>query len=288
MSEMSTSGDLILEARHRAGLSQSELAQRLGTSQPAVARWEGGGTRPPMERVLEALHACDLDLRFRVVKHEDHDVVLGLNNLRLTPAGRMREHSAMSGFVGKAHRAAAARHRPRADRVSEGRGEPVPEFRPEEILRVLAARSVDYVLIGGLAGVLHGSPHSTRDVDICPSRQPANLDRLAATLRDLDAKLNVGGADPISFPYDPAFLARVSVLNTITRAGGLDLSFEPSGTRGHGDLRRAVEFVEVDGVPAPVPVASLADVIRSKEAAGRDKDRVVLHVLRELLRRQRD
>lgn len=58
----------------------------------------------------------------------------------------------------------------------------------------------------------------------------------------------------------------------------------PAGTGGYADLRREAIDIELRGVR--VPIASLADVIRSKEAAGRDKDRRVLPVLRELLARQ--
>jgi hypothetical protein len=75
---------------------------------------------------------------------------------------------------------------------------------------------------------------------------------------------------------------RDSILNLTTSAGDLDLTFQPSGTRGYADLRRdAIEIEVADGVC--ILVASLADVIRSKEAAGREKDRLVLPRLRRLL-----
>jgi predicted nucleotidyltransferase len=67
----------------------------------------------------------------------------------------------------------------------------------------------------------------------------------------------------------------------MTDHGDLDITFVPSGTRGYDDLIRDARRVSVRGIA--VPVASLADVIRSKEAAGREKDRPVLPVLRRLL-----
>ena len=67
----------------------------------------------------------------------------------------------------------------------------------------------------------------------------------------------------------------------MTRAGDLDVSFVPSGTQGYADLRRDAVTIVVHGVS--VPVASLADVVRSKEAAGRDKDRLALPMSRRLL-----
>src|SRR4051795_11743196 len=76
-------------------------------------------------------------------------------------------------------------------------------------------------------------------------------------------------------------LGDVDVWNLVTDAGRLDLTFRPSGTTGFDDLSRDAESMVV--LDVPVPVASLADVIRSKEAAGREKDRLVLPVLRQIL-----
>jgi hypothetical protein len=160
------------------------------------------------------------------------------------------------------------------------------DFRPQEILRVLDEHGVRYVLIGGLAAVLHGAPHVTTDVDVVPEDGQANLERLSAALRDLDARIRTTG-EPEGIPFDHSAesLSRVRVWNLQTSKGDLDITFEPSGTRGYDDLRRDVVRMEVRGID--VPVASLADVVRSKEAAGRARDRAALPALRELLARQR-
>jgi hypothetical protein len=160
------------------------------------------------------------------------------------------------------------------------------DFRPQEILRVLDEHGVRYVLIGGLAAVLHGAPHVTTDVDVVPEDGQANLERLSAALRDLDARIRTTG-EPEGIPFDHSAesLSRVRVWNFQTSKGDLDITFEPSGTRGYDDLRRDVVRMEVRGID--VPVASLADVVRSKEAAGRARDRAALPALRELLARQR-
>ena len=55
-----------------------------------------------------------------------------------------------------------------------------PAFDPLAVLRALEAAGVEFVLIGGVAARLHGSPTLTRDVDICHSRERSNLDKLAA------------------------------------------------------------------------------------------------------------
>jgi hypothetical protein len=160
------------------------------------------------------------------------------------------------------------------------------DFRPQEILRVLDEHGVRYVLIGGLAAMLHGAPHVTTDVDVVPEDGQANLERLSAALRDLDARIRTTG-EPEGIPFDHSAesLSRVRVWNLQTSKGDLDITFEPSGTRGYDDLRRDVVRMEVRGID--VPVASLADVVRSKEAAGRARDRAALPALRELLARQR-
>lgn len=154
-------------------------------------------------------------------------------------------------------------------------------FRPEEIFRCLNMHGVSYVLIGGLAATLHGSALRTGDVDICPGRDTANLKRLAAALKDLEARIRApdspGG---LRFACDAQFLSRVETCNLTTLFGDFDISFQPSGTTGFKDLKRhAVEF-DLGGLIAPT--ASLDDVIRSKEAAGRPKDLQALPELRAL------
>lgn len=157
-------------------------------------------------------------------------------------------------------------------------------FDPEAILRILERHRVEYVLIGGLAASLHGSPFVTTYVDIAPARERANLERLAAALSELDARIRAEGElDGIPFDRSAQMLSNVSILNLTTRHGDLDLSFLPAGTRGYEDLRR--QALEIEIRKTRVIVASLADVIRSKEAAGRDKDRLVLPTLRRLLER---
>ena len=150
---------------------------------------------------------------------------------------------------------------------------------------MLAAYGVQYVLIGGLAAALHGSDGVTTDLDITPARTTDNLAALAAALADLDARIRVDGIEEgLPFGHDAASLARAGVWNLRTRVGDLDLSFVPSGTDGYDDLVAGALEVRVSGVD--IRLAALADVIRSKEAADRPKDRLALPGLRELHRRQ--
>lgn len=85
-----------------------------------------------------------------------------------------------------------------------------PDFRPRPILDALLAHEVDFVLIGGLAGVVRGSSYPTYDVDIAYGRARENLERLAAALNDLGAKLR-GAPDGIPFLLDAKTLQNVSL-----------------------------------------------------------------------------
>lgn len=156
------------------------------------------------------------------------------------------------------------------------------EFAPHEVFAALERHGVRYVLIGGLAAILHGATHVTSDADIVPEIGRENLERLSAALKELNARIRVAG-EPEGVPFDHSgeSLSRVQTWNLVTDRGNLDITFVPSGTRGYDDLARDARPVVVRGIA--VPVASLADVIRSKEAAGRDKDRLVLPVLRRIL-----
>ena len=159
-------------------------------------------------------------------------------------------------------------------------------FDPAVMLAALHEANVRFVLIGGMAAVLHGDVGVTLDIDIAPAKDADNLNCLAAALRALDARVRTADA-PQGLPFDcsAGFLRNLgpdAILNLTTRAGALDVSFTPAGTGGYDDLKRdAVALDAAEGVS--ILVASLADVIRSKSAADREKDRRALPRLQELL-----
>jgi len=155
----------------------------------------------------------------------------------------------------------------------------VPEaLQPEKLFQVLAHHRVDYVLIGGLAATLHGSSALTNDADICPDASSENLERLAAALHEMKARVrNESEPDGVAFAADSDFLRRMQLVNLTTRFGDFDIAFQPAGSQGYEDLVRDAIEMEIDGTV--VRVASLADIIRSKEAANRPKDRAALPVL---------
>jgi hypothetical protein len=160
--------------------------------------------------------------------------------------------------------------------------EPEPAFHPERLAEVLAQHHVRFIVIGGFAGVIHGSPYVTFDLDIVPERQPQNLSRLSDALRALHARVWTP-SEPrgLAFEHDGRSLGQVEIWNLVTDHGRLDISFVPSGTAGYPDLARDAISLVILGVE--LDIASLADVVRSKEAAGREKDRLALPILRRLL-----
>lgn len=157
-----------------------------------------------------------------------------------------------------------------------------PELDVAAVLGALRRHDVKFVLIGGMAAVVHGSPFPTEDIDVTPERSGDNLARLSEALRDLGAKVRVPDSDDgLPFGHGAGSLAGVSVWNLTTQHGDLDISFVPNGTDGYDDLVREASETHVFGLT--VMVASLADIIRSKQAANRPKDQRVLPTLRELL-----
>ena len=156
---------------------------------------------------------------------------------------------------------------------------------PERIVRVLAGHDVRYVLIGALAARLQGFPRLTADADITPDQSRDNLVKLAAALQELEARVYTEGV-PEGLPFDCSAetLARAELWNLVTSAGRIDVAFLPAGTQGYEDLARQAIRFEVFGVD--LLAASLADIVRSKEAADRPQDRQDVVILREIIRRR--
>ena len=85
------SGDILREARLRAGLTQRELAGRARTSQSAVARWEAGEVVPSFERLRALVRACGLELTFGLASYDDSYDAHIARQLSLPPAARVRD-----------------------------------------------------------------------------------------------------------------------------------------------------------------------------------------------------
>lgn len=154
-----------------------------------------------------------------------------------------------------------------------------PPFDPLVGLRRLAEHRVRFVVIGGFAAALRGSPMITGDIDICYARDPDNLERLAAALDGLGARLRGAPAD---VPFHPgrSTLEAGDHFTFATDAGPLDCLGTPAGTDGFADLDASATDVDLESVV--VRVASLDDLIRMKRAADRPQDRIAVEWLSAL------
>jgi predicted nucleotidyltransferase len=139
------------------------------------------------------------------------------------------------------------------------------------IARLLEEHGLEAIVVGNAAAALQGAPVTTVDIDFFYRRTPANLRKLTAIARDLDAIL--------LRPHYPA-----SGLMRIARdADGLQLDFmsQLDGIRSFEGVRRRAREVTFDG--RALRVADLADIIRSKKAAARPQDLAALPVLEKTL-----
>ncbi len=147
------------------------------------------------------------------------------------------------------------------------------EFRPKPILHTLLEHRVDFVLIGGLAGIIHGSSYPSYDVDVAYARDDDNLERLAAALRELRATLR-GALKDVPFQLDAKTLKNGAHFTFETEFGSLDILSDPDGAPPYIRLREdAGEPVEFEG--EWIRVATLDHLIAMKEASGRNKDKLM-------------
>lgn len=147
--------------------------------------------------------------------------------------------------------------------------QPWPEFEPTALLQALAEHAVDFVVIGGIAAIAHGSARLTRDLDISYATNADNLRALGAALMNLQARLR-GVDEDVPFVPDEHTLRRTSLLTLDTSAGPLDLLAEPPGAPPYDELRRQAERITLGSVA--VLIASIDDLVAMKLKAGRTKD----------------
>jgi hypothetical protein len=149
------------------------------------------------------------------------------------------------------------------------------------MLRRLDAAGVEFVVVGGIAAIAHGSPRFTFDLDIVFATNEANLERLGRALQDLKATLR-GVTDDVPFVPDGRALRHVRLLTLNTEEGPLDVMVQPDGSKGYEQLRAGSIEAIMEGTA--VRVAGLDDLIAMKKASGRPKDRVHLEELQAIKR----
>lgn len=152
----------------------------------------------------------------------------------------------------------------------------------EKLLDALLDADVAFVIVGGYAGVVHGSSLVTQDLDICYERSRANLKRLAKALAPFKPRPR-GVPDDLPFVFDERTLEAGMNFTLQTTLGDLDLLGELSGVGGYPQASFGATAALLHG--RSCQVASLDVVIQSKRSVGRPKDMYALpelEALREL------
>lgn len=144
---------------------------------------------------------------------------------------------------------------------------------PGPLLRALDRHGVDFVVIGGLAGLAQGSSYPTFDLDVAYSRDTANLRRLASALEEIGVTLR-GTPEDLPFQVDAQTLANGSNFTFDTAHGSFDILGDVAGIKSYDLLRKNAKFEQISAVS--VRVASLDDLIAMKRAANRVKDQLMV------------
>jgi hypothetical protein len=152
------------------------------------------------------------------------------------------------------------------------------------ILKLLSTAGIEFVLVGGVAGIAHGSSLSTRDIDVVYRRSPENIRRLVEALKPFHPYLR--GAPPgLPFLWDATTVERGLNFTLDTDLGPVDLLGHILGGGLYEDVRPSTDLSEVFGVTCRV--LDLPTLIRVKRAAGRPKDFEGIAILEALLEEQR-
>jgi transcriptional regulator with XRE-family HTH domain len=207
-------GDLILMARRRAGLTQRQLAEQIDCRQATIARWERGNRQPSYEDVQAVAEACCLQVDAHLAPADSSWWPQVAMQLDSAPPRRVRRLT------------------------------PPGSFDLIRVLEVLADSQAPAIVIGEVAGALHGWPLvlDAGTVEVCAR-----------------------AGDAMSIVLDHAGLRKtVDGTYELSSGGRLLVTEVPSGTAGFDDLARDAETVEIDG--RGVRVAGLRDLLRIADA----------------------
>jgi transcriptional regulator with XRE-family HTH domain len=255
-----TSAQIIREARLKAELTQTELAQRIGRDRAQVARWETGGQDPSFENLRSVVEACGFVLKLEIAERERVTLLDTELDRSLLQAPQQRLQTLLDG-------------------LSDGTTKRTP-FEPYGLFEPLERHRVGYVVIGGLARVIHGSGELTRGLDIVPSLRENNLRHLAGALEDLNATRAALAA------FQSPELAEGEPLMVGTSAGRVRVVPSPWGTRGYDDFRIRSNRENLGQGLRP-KIAATVDLVRMLEASTRPRDLERLQRLRRLMELER-
>jgi hypothetical protein len=141
------------------------------------------------------------------------------------------------------------------------------------LLTPLVRHGVDFVLIGGMAGISHGSSYPSYDLDVVYARDPNNIARLVNALGEVGVRLRGASAD-LPFLLDAKTIENGSNFTFVTPHGDFDILGHADGMPSYKELRDAALEREILGLG--VRVASINHLIAMKRAANRPKDRLMV------------
>jgi hypothetical protein len=153
-------------------------------------------------------------------------------------------------------------------------------FHPRELFQALARHGVEYVTVGGVAIQAYGAQRLTRDLDVAIAASKENVDRLAAALAEVDARiLGPSGQRSRTVP-SAALLGSGDQWHLITDHGPLDVVTVPAHLGSFADMRARAHEVPLGDVT--VPIAHRDDLLRMKRASGRPQDIADVRLLESL------
>jgi hypothetical protein len=162
----------------------------------------------------------------------------------------------------------------------------LPAKAPEvgRLIGFLIAHGVDFVLIGGQAGISHGSSYPSYDLDVLYARDRDNVVRLVAALEEIGVRLRGAPAD-LPFVLDAKTIENEANFTFVTPYGDLDVLADAAGMPSYEELKADAVDRELFG--HLVKVASIDHLIAMKRAANRPKDRLMVEEYIVLADRQR-
>jgi hypothetical protein len=149
----------------------------------------------------------------------------------------------------------------------------------DRLIERLVAAEVEFVLVGGLAAMAHGSSQNTQDVDICCRFSEENLMRIQRAVADLHPVHRM--APEFALSLTPEQCARLKNLYVKTDFGVLDCLGEVKAVGSYDDV--LLHSVEIDVLGGRIRILDIATLIKAKEAMGRPHDLVAVQHLKAVL-----
>jgi predicted nucleotidyltransferase len=150
---------------------------------------------------------------------------------------------------------------------------PDTPLKAHPLLRALTAHGVDFVVVGGAAGLAHGSAYPTYDLDVAYARDRQNIVHLVAALKDIGVTLRGAPAD-LPFQLGSRTIENGANFMFDSPYGSFDILGDAAGIGNYDELRSNAIEANIEGVE--VRVASIDHLIAMKRAAGRTKDKLMV------------